>query len=294
MKRHILLGAFVALSALTATFMASPSHAQAGEAKPLELPSASPAASLKQRVGLTDVELEYSRPSMKGRKIFGGLVPYGEIWRTGANAATKVTFSGDVKFGGQAVPAGSYALVTLPTASEWTVILSKVVGQWGSYAYDQKNDLVRVSVKPVALADAVETMTISVLAVRDDSAVLAIDWDKTRIPVKIEIDLVGKLVPQIKAAMAADGKKPYLAAAMFYYEHNLDLKQAAAWIEEARKEQPGAVWVVYRKGLILAKLGDKEGAFAAAQQALELAEKQGGSLGTEYKRLSEELIASLD
>ena len=112
-------------------------------------------------------------------------------------------------------------------------------------------------------------------------------------PVTIETDVVGRLVPQIEAAMAGEGKKPYFQAAMFYYEHDLDLKQASAWMDAAIKEQPDAVWMIYRKGLILAKAGDKAGALAAAKQSLALAEKAGGAIGEEYKRLNEQLIASL-
>ncbi|MBL8858386.1 MAG: DUF2911 domain-containing protein [Planctomycetes bacterium] len=293
MKQHILIGAFIALAAVAATVVSVNSHAQPLQDKKLEFPQASPAASFKQRVGTTDVEVEYSRPSVKGRKIFGGLVPFGEVWRTGANAATKVTFSTDLKFGGQAIPAGTYALVTIPGATEWTVILNKATDGWGSYAYDQKNDLVRVTAKPVALQDMVETLTIGTHELRDESALLTIDWDKTRVAVKLELDLVKTLVPEIKAAMSAEGKKPYLAAAMFYYEHDLDLKQALTWIDAALAEQPDGLWIVYRKGLILAKLGDKEGALAAARQSLAMAEKKGGSLGDEYKRLNQALIARL-
>jgi len=260
---------------------------------PIEFPQPSPAATVKQRFGLTDVEIAYSRPGVKGRKIFGGLVPYGEVWRTGANAATKVTFSTDVGVDGQLVPAGTYALVTIPGESEWTVILNKAVGGWGSYAYDEKNDQLRVKVKPVAMPELMETMTIEIGDLRDATAVLSIAWEKTRVKVKLETDLVEALVPKIKAAMAAEGKKPYFASAMFYYDHNLDLKQALAWIDEAVKEQPDAVWIVYRRGLIQSKIGDKKAALASAQEALALAKKAGGSLGTEYTRLSESLITSL-
>ncbi|MFN0008913.1 MAG: DUF2911 domain-containing protein [Planctomycetota bacterium] len=286
MKHSILSALFITLAA--PVVLAAPRQDSG-----LEFPQPSPGATLKQRVGLTDFEIAYSRPSVKGRKIFGGLVPFGEVWRTGANAATKLTFSTDVGFEGQLVPAGSYALVTIPGEKEWTVILSKVTGEWGAYAYDEKNDQLRVKVKPVALPELVETMTIDLGALRDDAATLTIAWEKTRVPVKLETDLVESLKEKIATAMAGDGKKPYFQAAMFYYEHDLDLKQALAWIDEAIKEKPDAVWMVYRKGLIQAKAGDKKGALASAQAALEMAKKAGGSLGAEYTRLSESLIASV-
>jgi hypothetical protein len=258
----------------------------------IDFPAASPAASFKQRVGLTDIEVDYSRPSMHGRKIFGGLQPYGEIWRTGANNATKVTFSTAVKFAGADVPAGSYALFTIPGETEWTVILNKVTGQWGAYAYDEKNDFVRVKVKPVALPFPNESLLISVGYLRPDSAVLEIIWENTLVPVKIAVDVAGALVPQIEAVMAsADAKKPYFASAMFYYDNNLDMKKAAAWMDAAIAEQPDAFYMIYRKGLILEKAGDKAGALAAAQKSLEMARKAPGLVGTEYVRLDEALIA---
>jgi len=267
--------------------------ASGARAQELQMPRASPAATLEEHIGLTSVRIEYGRPGIKGRKVFGGLVPYGEVWRTGANEATKITFGTDVEFGGADVPAGTYALFTIPGEKEWTVILNKVPGQWGAYAYDQKNDLARVTAKPAATAEPLETFHIGLTNVKDDSADLTISWERVRVPVKIQTDLVGMLVPEIEAAMAAEGKKPYLAAAMFYYEHGLDLAKATAWIDAAVKEQPDAMWIVYRKGLILAKAGNKEGARAAAQQAHDLATKAGGALGDEYQRLSEDLLASL-
>ena len=259
----------------------------------IEFPAASPAATVKQRVGFTDIEVNYSRPSMRGRKIFGSLQPYGEIWRTGANNATKITFSTAVKFGGADVPAGSYALFSIPGETEWTVILNKVVGQWGAYTYDAKNDFVRVKAAPTALPWPVETFSISFNDLANESgATLSLSWENVRVPVKIEVDVASILVPQIETAMAApDGKKPYFASAMFYFENGLDLKKAAAWMDAAIAEQPDAFYMVYRKGLILEKAGDKAGALAAAQKSREMAKKAPGLIGAEYSRLNEALIA---
>ncbi len=259
----------------------------------LTFPAPSPAATLKQTFGITDVEIAYSRPGVKGRKIFGGLVPYGEVWRTGANTATKISFSTAVKFGGADVPAGAYALYTIPGESEWTVILNKVTGQWGAYQYDAKNDLVRVKARPTTVEQPFETFTIGLGDLRDESATLYLTWDRTRVPVKLEVDVVGLLVPRITAAMAGEGKKPYLQAAMFYYDHNLDLKQAVAWMDAGLEKDPGAFWMIYRKGLILAKMGDKDAARAAAQHSLELAAKASGSIKDEYMRLNQALLDSL-
>jgi hypothetical protein len=282
----------IALLVSAAAFFTSGLRAQ--EAKKIDFPQASPLASVTERVGVTAISIDYSRPSVRERKIFGGLVPYGDVWRTGANAATKITFSTDVKLGAAAVPAGSYALFTIPGQSDWTVILSKVVDdQWGSYAYNQKDDQTRIKVKTVAMPEPMETMTISLQDMRAGKANLVIAWEKTKVSVEIDTDVVGKIKPQIEAAMAGSGEKPYFAAAMFYYENDLDMALAKEWIEAAAKKQPDAVWIVYREGLILKKAGDKEGAMAAAKQARELASKADGELKAEYTRLSENLIASL-
>lgn len=268
------------------------------QAPKIEFPAASPAASVKQRVGLTDIEINYSRPSMRGREIFGKLEPYGSVWRTGANSATKLTISTPVKFNGTEVPAGTYALFTIPERGDWTVIVNKVSGQWGSYAYDAKNDVARVKATPVPLAQPVETFTITFSDLANaSSATLNLIWENVRVPVKLEVDLVGTLVPQVEALMASnEAKKPYFSAAMFYYENNQDLKKAAAWMDAAIAENPGQMWMVYRKGLILAKAGDKAGALKAAQESLELVKndtKSPQSLKDEYTRLNNALIASL-
>jgi hypothetical protein len=291
MKPFILCIASIALAASLITESSGAQSKTAG----VEFPQASPAASFKEHIGLTTVSVEYSRPGVKGRKIFGGLVPNGEVWRTGANAATKINFSTDVNFGGTAVAPGDYALFTIPDPNEWTVILNKVSGQWGSYTYDEKNDAARVKVKPMALPDLVETMTISVSDVHDDFAMLSLAWEKTRIALKIETDTVNAVKEQIDAVMAsAEPKKPYFQAAMFYYEHGLDLKKAVAWMDAAIKETPEPqMWMIYRQGLVLAKSGDKTGAMTAAKKSLAMAEKAGGPSGAEYKRLNEQLIASL-
>jgi hypothetical protein len=280
------------VSLVCSAFLVTGLHAQ--DAKKIEFPQASSLASVKERVGVTDVAIEYSRPNIRERKIFGGLVPFGTVWRTGANAATKITFSTDVKLGGSAVPAGSYALFTIPGEAEWTVILSRVVdNQWGSYAYDQKDDQARIKVKPASTPEPLETMTIAVQDIRAGKANLVIAWEKTKVSVEVDTDLVARLKPQIEAAMAGSGEKPYFAAAMFYYENDLDMALAKEWIEAAAKKQPDAVWIMYRKGLILKKAGDHAGALAAAQQAREMASKAEGELKAEYTRLSENLIASL-
>jgi len=268
--------------------------AQSSPGPKIDFPAASPAATLKQRVGLTDIEISYSRPSVKGRQIFGGLLPYGEVWRTGANSATKIKFSTPAKLNGTDIPAGSYELFTIPNPSEWTVIIHKDSSGWGSYAYDAKNDVARITAKPLATPNVVETFAIGVADLRDESATLYLTWEKVRVPVKLEVDVSKVLVPQIEAVMASDAaKKPYAQAAMFYLEHDLDLKKAAAWMDSAMTENPQAFYFGYHKARILAKQGDKAGAVAAAKKSIEAANQAGGAIKDEYVRLNEALIASL-
>lgn len=235
-------------------------------------PAPSPGGSLKQHVGLTDVEIAYSRPSVKGRVIFGGLLPYGELWRTGANGPTTVSFNTAVKLNGTDIPAGKYALYTIPDKKEWTVIISKDI-KGSVFSYSETNDLVRFKATPMKLSHSVETFTIDISDIRDDSAMINLSWEKTQVPIKLELDLVSQLVPQIEAAMAAPGeKKPYYPAAMFYFDHGQDLKKAREWIETASSTND-TYYIEYEKAQILAKSGDKEGAIAAAKRSTELAIK---------------------
>ena len=256
----------------------------------VDFPAASPPCTLKQHVGLTDIEIVYSRPGVKARPIFGGLVPYGQVWRTGANNATKITFSTPVKLNGADIPAGTYALFTIPGETEWTIIINKGAAQWGAFQYNETNDLVRVKATPLKLAEPVETFTIEINDIRDESATLNLTWEKTRVPVKLEVALVSKLVPQVEAVMAApEDNKPYYQAAMFYYDHGQDLQKASKWIDAAIAQRE-AHYIVYLKAKILAKLGDKEGAIAAAKHSTELAIK---AKDTGYVKLNEDLISSL-
>ncbi|MEO5959611.1 MAG: DUF2911 domain-containing protein [Opitutaceae bacterium] len=268
-------------------------HAQPASAPKIAFPAASPDSVVKQKVGFTDIEVTYSRPGVKGRKIFGGLEPYGAVWRTGANSATKISFSTPVKIEGNTLPAGAYALYSIPGANEWTVIFNKVTGEWGAYSYKAENDALRVKVKPTALAQAVETFTIDINDIKTESATLNLVWEKTRVPVKLEFDVVKSVVAQIDAAMASGAVLPeaaYFSAAMFYYEHGLDLRKAKTWVEEATKGEKPLFYMLHGKAKILAKLGDKAGATAAAKQSIAAAD---GAAKAEYTRLNEALMASL-
>jgi hypothetical protein len=263
----------------------------------VNFPAASPACTLKQRVGLTDFEIVYSRPGVKGRTIFGGIVPYGQVWRTGANQATKITFNTPVKFNGTEMPAGTYGLFTIPSETEWTVILNTNSAQWGAYQYNENADVARFKVTPVTLTNiTIETFTIEFNHIRDESAVLDLVWDKTVVPIHLEVDVSSKLVPQIEAAMASPDKKDaglYFQAATFYYNHGLDLKKALAWVDAGLEGQPRIAFeLLHLKAQILARQGDKAGAIAAAKQSSELAIKAEGP-GSSFVKMNDDIISSL-
>lgn len=283
------------LVAVAALFV-SVAPAQTPAAPRISTPAPSPNSTLKQTVGFTEIEIAYARPSARGRKIFGGLLPYGEVWRTGANSATRITFSTAVKIEGRDLPAGSYALYSIPGASEWTVIFNKVTGEWGAYNYSEANDALRVKVKPVTLAQPVETFTIDFGDLRTESAQLNLAWEKTRVPVKIEVDVVKAVIAQIDTVMASGAKLPaavYFQAAMFYFDHGLDLQKAKTWADEATKGDKPLFYMLHGQAKILAKLGDKAGAKDAAAKSIAAAQTAGGAAAAEYKRLNEALLATL-
>ncbi|SRR5579883_1616240 len=256
----------------------------------VDFPQPSPSCTIKQHIGLTDIEVVYSRPGVKGRDIFGAMIPYGSVWRTGANAATKVVFSTPVKLNGTEVPAGTYALMTIPGKDEWTIIINKGSEQWGAYKYDEKADVVRIKAKPIALQNPLETFTIEFNDIRDDSAKMNLAWEKTMVPIELKVDYVEKLTKQIEEVMASnEEKKPYFQAAKFYYDHDLDVKKAKEWVDKAVAERD-AFFTNYLKAQIQAKMGDKSGAIATAKHSMELATKAND---TGYVKLNESLISKL-
>lgn len=248
--------------------------------KEVEFPDASQHAVVKQRVGLTDVEIDYSRPNVRGREIFGGLVPFDKVWRTGANEATRIKFSDAVKLGGKDVAAGEYAFFTIPGQTEWTVILSKNVKTWGAYDYKKDTDALRVMVKPSTLPAPVESFTIAFEDLKDDGATIALKWDKTRIPVELTTNTKEKVNQQIETALknpSALEPRFYYQAASFKLDNGQDLEQAAKWIDTAiEKSQPARYFMYQKKAQIEAKIGNKDKAKAAAEKSIELlkAEKE--------------------
>jgi hypothetical protein len=291
MNQKTILLALVVAGGLAFTFRSS------AQPSPVNFPAASPNCTIKQRVGLTDVEVAYSRPGIKDRTVFGGIVPYGAVWRTGANSATKITFSTPVKLEGHDIPAGTYSLFTIPGADDWTIIINKDANQWGSFQYNSNNDLVRFDVTPTTLDDTtVETFMIEFTQIRDDSAVIMLLWDKTVVPIRMEVDVAKTIVPQIEAAMAAPGKKSdgfYFQAAQFYYDHDIDLNKALKWLDTGLAHKPMIAFeMLHLKAQILAKQGDKAGAIDAAKQSTELSIKAEGP-GNSIEWMNQQLISNL-
>jgi tetratricopeptide (TPR) repeat protein len=242
-------------------------------AEKVEFPQASQHAVVKQRVGLTDVEVDYSRPNKNNRNIFGGLVPFDKIWRTGANRPTRIKFSADVKLGDKEVAAGEYLLYTIPGANEWTIIVSKDLNAQSAGDYKQESDAARVATKPVALATPAETFTIGLEDLRPDSATLYLEWDKTRVPVKLTTHDVEKVSKGIDAVVkSGETQEPgfYYNAASFYLDQNKDLPQALKWVDQALEKNPTAYFMHYKKAQILAKMGNKKEAIAAAEKSIEI------------------------
>lgn len=241
-------------------------------------PQASPTAKIEQVVGLTNVKIEYSRPSARGRAVYGELVPFGRLWRTGANANTIITFSDDVVIGGKPLAAGKYALFTQPKADSWDVIFYTDTNNWGlPEKWDDSKEALRVTVKPEFLNRNVETLTIGMNNLDNNFGFLEIAWEKTMVAVKIEVPTQQTAMKSIQTAMAGPSASDYFSAAQYYYQSNSQLDQALAWmnqaIEKTPKGQDVPFYYLRQKALIQAKMGDKKGAIETAKLSLAAAEK---------------------
>lgn len=259
-------------------------------------PAASPAASVSTVVGLTDVKVDYSRPKLKGRQVFGEgekfMHPNGKIWRTGANAGTVITFSDDVKFGGADVPKGKYLVLTIPGATDWTVILYKDVALGGNVGdYNQANDQTRAIVKSEKTASKVEAFTVEITDLSADSktASLNLMWENTSVKVPIVVDFDKKVQASIDANTKVSPNNLY-AAASYYLETGKDLKQALDWCSTAAAARPTAYWIMHTKAKIQQAIGDKAGATASANASKAEAEK---AKDATYMKMNDDLIKAL-
>ena len=260
----------------------------------IDTPQPSPLSTVSQRVGMTDVTVTYSRPSMKGRAIYGDLVPYDALWRTGANQATKISFSDTVEVAGKKVPGGEYALFTIPGEQQWTIILNKNTEQSGTGNYQESEDAVRFQVAPIATKETYETFTVAFSDISQTSASLNILWEDTRVQFPIEDPNVDrKVMAQIdeKMANAGDNAGLYYQAASYYYSADKDLKQAQEWIDKAVALDSTKYWMLHLQAKIHAENDDYEQAKASARKSMELAQENGNM---DYVRLNEKLLESMN
>jgi hypothetical protein len=253
----------------------------------LKTPAPSPTQTLKQSFALSEITIEYSRPSAKGRVVFGDVVPFGKMWRTGANAATKITFGEDVKVEGKAVPAGTYALYSIPNKDNWEITLYKDLTIAGRTAeYKAENELTRFTVKPSPLANKVETLTINVADITATTASIELTWEKTRVAFNVVADIDAKVMKNIETSLATD-TRPYFQAANYYYENDKDLKQALDWVNKAIEQNPKGFWMVMLKAKIQLKLKDNAAATSSAEQVIALAKE---AQNDDYVKQAEKLI----
>ena len=242
------------------------------QAPQLKLPEASPSASVSQTVGLTDITIRYHRPAVKKRKVWGDLVPFGEVWRAGANENTTITFSTPVMVGGKRLPAGTYGLHMLPTEKDWTVILSTVSTAWGSFSYDEKEDAVRLPAMP-APADFEESLQYRFENPTDDSVTAVLHWDKLQVGFPISVDTNAVTLDSLRAQLRGLGRffwEPWNQAAQWSLRHGVAFEQGLAWAERSIAVQP-TFQNLTTKASFLEKKGDTQAAADLRSQAMKLA-----------------------
>ena len=243
----------------------------------LQTPKASPLAKIEQKVGLTDIKIEYSRPSKNERNVFGNVVPFDEIWRTGANENTKFTTSDFLVFGTDTLKAGSYAIYTKPSKENWEILFYKETTNWGNpEKWDDSKVALKTKAKVTSLANQVETFSISLENLETNSATLNFTWDKTEAKVNFKIPTDAKVMSNIQKTMTGPSASDYYNAGNYYFAEKKDLKQALIWVSKAVELRgESAFWMVRTKALIQADLGDKKAAIETAKLSLAAAEKDG-------------------
>ncbi len=255
----------------------------------VKMPASSPTQTVKQDFGMGTVEIIYSRPNTKGRKVYGDLVPYNKLWRTGANAATKITFTDAVEAGGKKIDTGTYVLYTIPGFDMWEIILNKGVSNWGIDGYKEGQDVIRFKTVPQKMRTNYETFTMEFANIKPESCDLQIMWEKTVVTIPVTSNIKDRLKAQIDKAMLTD-KKPYWQAAQFYKEYDDNLNKALDNCTKAIEEDKKAYWIYLYKAKIQQEMGDKAGAKISAQKSLELAKEANNE---DYVKMNEQLLKKL-
>ena len=253
------------------------------------MPAPSPTQTLKQDFGIGNIELIYSRPSMKGRTVFGNLVPFNKLWRTGANAATRLTFSEPVEIGGKKIDTGTYVLYTIPGIDNWEIILNKGLENWGVDGYKESQDIVRFKIEPIKMKKKLETFTMEFSDVMPETCSLDIKWEKTSVSIPVVANFKDKVRMQIDAAMKTD-KKPYWQAAQFYNEYDKNLTMALDNVTKAIAENKEAFWMWIYKARIQKDMGDMAGAMESSKKSMELA---AAAKNDDYVKMNKDLQKTL-
>lgn len=279
---------------ILATFLiaAGLSNVEAQQKPTLKLPSLSTTTKISQDFSTGNIELTYSRPSARGRKVFGDLVPYGVNWRTGANSNTKIKFSEDVIIGGKEVPAGEYSMYSVPSEGDWTIILNSSTANWGTMGYDKSKDVARFKAPSYYLTNKVETYTMQFANISYDKCNLELTWEYTKVVIPIEADNAAEIAKNIKKALNGKKDAPYFQVANYYNERNENLEKAYEYVNRAIKDNPKAYYMYYLKARIAQKLDMVEEAIAAAEKSIEVA--TGTPNEAEYKRLNNRIIRALE
>ncbi|WP_413998567.1 DUF2911 domain-containing protein [Flavobacterium sp. W1B] len=256
----------------------------------VKTPESSPKTTIKQVVGLTDVEVVYSRPSARGRAVFGNLIPFGKLWRTGANENTIISFSDDVVIDGKTLKKGKYALYTIPNIQSWEVIFYKTTDNWGTpQEFNEANVALRATVKEEALPKAVETFTIGFSRLDTDFAYLEIYWENSYAALKFEVPTKKTAMESIEKVLTGPSAADYFSSAQFYYLANMDVNKARTYIDKALElTQNKPFYYLRLKSLIQAKQGDKKGAIETAKLSLAASEAAGNQ---DYVKMNKDSIA---
>jgi Protein of unknown function (DUF2911) len=255
----------------------------------VKMPAPSTTQTIKQDFALGTIELVYSRPNAKGRKVYGDLVPFGKLWRTGANAATRIKFSEPAEVGGKKIDSGTYVIYTIPANENWEVIFNKGLGNWGVDGYKESQDVCRFTVPSMKMKTKLETFTMQFAEVKPESCELHIMWEKTAVAIPITVNIKDKVRAQIEAAMLTD-KKPYWQAAQFYNEYDVNKAKALDNCTKALQGSPKAYWIWLYKARIQKDMGDYAGAKESATKSLELAKEDKND---DYVKMNEELLKKL-
>lgn len=257
-------------------------------AQEFHMPQPSPATKVHQNFSTSFIEIEYSRPSVNGRNIFGELIPFDEVWRTGANQTSKITFGEPVNFSGKAVEAGTYALYTIPGKEEWTIILNRGVDNWGAAGFDETQNIAEVKVPVEKLDFTQESMLIMIENLTKDSGDLVLQWDDAKVSIPLKTDNNERILAHLEKALKSD-KPPYTQAASYYLATDQNLEEGLKYIQKSIEASPETYYLYWIEAQLLEKLGKNEAAIKSAKKAADITKDDHPAFEYEYRRNYEKL-----